>query len=699
MTEAYSLLQRELRFYIHEKGWPSLTKIQDASIKAFFKTENNLILSAATAQGKTEAAFLPAISKVSTWESGIKILYISPLIALINDQFQRINDMCLDMDIPITSWHGEASKSKKDTLIENPRGIVLITPESIEAMLSGKPDTAKRILEDVEYIIVDEIHSFLAGNRGLQLKSLLERILRYTYDPPKMIGLSATIGDSNYDLAKSFFNNGRDTNIILDRSSNELEVTYDYYPADKISLDAVKKIHEYAKEGPMLVFPNARDKVETLAVELARDIKESGDNIPVFAHHSSVSKNRRQEIENFAKDRRQQNFIITATSTLELGIDIGGVASVCQYGPSHSVLSIAQRLGRSGRKSGKSVLHQISSNPWDLLESLASISLFEDGILDKIDETHKNYDVFAHQVLSTLLENFGLSHEEYNYLNKSLTSFSDISDDEFAEISHHMLEEGYIEILDNEVITGTKLESLMRMGNFYNQFISTQVYKVYNDKGMIGEIDIRPDIQVDTNIYLAGSIWRIEKILSKNKKILVEPASAGKAPRFTGQGDQDVSDAIRGRMKMILEYPDMFSYGEEINEILEDLREEYTNDDYLFVASKDTISIRTFKNSKINRTLAIMLNIISNSTKYQNFEVDSTVTGPDLIYYFDELRMNQINKEQVLRFLKGNEGLVDGLLASNKYMVLVPRDLKIQYIINNRLDLEGTYAYLGYKDN
>ena len=262
-----------------------------------------------------------------------------------------------------------------------------------------------------------------------------------------------------------------------------------------------------------------------------------------------------------------------------------------------------------------------------------------------------------------------------------------------------MLEEGYIEILDNEVITGTKLESLMRMGNFYNQFISTQVYKVYNDKGMIGEIDIRPDIQVDTNIYLAGSIWRIEKILSKNKKILVEPASAGKAPRFTGQGDQDVSDAIRGRMKMILEYPDMFSFDGEINEIIEDLREEYTNDDYLFVASKDTISIRTFKNSKINRTLAIMLNIISNSTKYQNFEVDSTVTGPDLIYYFDELRMNQINIEQVLRFLKENEGLVDGLLSSNKYMVLVPRDLKIQYIINNRLDLEGTYAYLGYKDN
>ena len=113
MTDAYSLLNRELRFYIHEKGWPSLTRIQNASIKAFFTNENNLILSAATAQGKTEAAFLPAISKIKSWEKGIKIIYISPLIALINDQFKRISDMCFDMDIPITSWHGEASKSKK----------------------------------------------------------------------------------------------------------------------------------------------------------------------------------------------------------------------------------------------------------------------------------------------------------------------------------------------------------------------------------------------------------------------------------------------------------------------------------------------------------------------------------------------------------------------------------------------------------
>lgn len=695
MTDAYSLLNRDLRFYIHEKGWPKLTRIQNAAIKTYFANDNNLILSAATAQGKTEAAFLPAISSIDDFNHGLKILYISPLIALINDQFKRINDMCLDMDIAITAWHGEASKSKKDALIENPRGIVLITPESIEALLSGKADLAKNLLKDVEVIIVDEIHSFLSGNRGLQLKSLLSRILRYTYESPRMIGLSATIGEDNYSLAKNFFANGRDTNIIVDKSRNDLDVTIDYFPSETISLDAIKKISDYADDGAMLVFPNSRDKVETFAVKLTEEFKES--DIRVFAHHSSVSKNRRKEIEDFAKEARMEKFVICATSTLELGIDIGAVTSVCQYGPSHSVLSLAQRLGRSGRKTKTSILHQISANPWDLLESLATISLYKDGILDKTEETHKAYDVFAHQVLSILLENFGLSLEEYMYLNKTLATFSDISDEEFAQISEHLAKEGYIEILENEVIAGSSIEKLMSRGNFYNQFITGGTYTVYNDKAKIGEVEIRPEIQVDTNIYLAGSIWRIEQILSKNKKIIVQKAEAGKAPKFTSIGDMNISDIIRDRMKEILKKPDKYIFDEPINEIVGELREEYTDDDYLFVADKDTISLRTFKNSKINRSLALMLNIASNSKDYSNNETDSTVIGPEIIRYFDQIRLNPIGEEQITKFLEKYQTYMESFLGANKYMVLVPIDLKIDYIIKNSLDMKGTYEYLGIK--
>lgn len=698
MTDSYSLLNRDLRFYIHEKGWPSLTKIQNASIKAFYTTNNNLILSAPTASGKTEACFLPAISKVSLWDKGIKILYISPLIALINDQFKRISDMCLDMDIPITSWHGEASQSKKEKLIENPRGIILITPESIEAMLVNKSELAKTFFLDVEYIIVDEIHSFLWGNRGLQLKSLLERILRYTYNTPRMIGLSATIGEDNYKLAKEFFKNGLDTNILVDKSRNDLDFTIDYFNTEKVSADVISKLREYALTGPMLIFPNSRDKVETIAVKLNQLFKEKGEDIKVFAHHSSVSKQKRSEIENFAKEAKKEKFAICATSTLELGIDIGAVTSVSQYGSAHNVLTLAQRLGRSGRISKTSILHQISTNPWELLEALATIKLYQDSILDPIEKTTKAYDVFAHQILSSLLENYGIDIDEYKYLNKTLTSFSDITDEEFEKISEFLQKESYIEIIENQVIAGTAIEKLMTKGNFYNQFVLSGVYSVYNDKGKIGELEIRPEVQVDSNIYLAGSIWRITQILYKNKKILVEKANAGKAPKFSGIGDMDVSKLVRNKMKEILKNPDKAFDDDKINQIIDNLKEEFSDDDYLFVAGKDTISLRTFQSSKVNRTLAIMLNIASNSKNFINDEVDSSIKGPDIIRYFDEIRIKKIEKKDIFKFFKENEQFLQTYLNANKYMVLVPDDLKIDYIIRNRLDLEACYQYLAIEN-
>lgn len=698
MTDSYSLLNRDLRFYIHEKDWPSLTKIQNASIKAFYTTNNNLILSAPTASGKTEACFLPAISKVSSWDKGIKILYISPLIALINDQFKRISDMCLDMDIPITSWHGEASQSKKEKIIANPRGIVLITPESIEAMLVNKSELAKTFFLDVEYIIVDEIHSFLWGNRGLQLKSLLERILRYTYNIPRMIGLSATIGEENYNLAKEFFNNGLDTNILVDKSRNDLDFTIDYFDTEKASADVINKLREYALDGSMLIFPNSRDKVEIIAVKLNQLFKEKGEDIKVFAHHSSVSKQKRSEIENFAKEAKKEKFAICATSTLELGIDIGAVTSVSQYGSAHNVLTLAQRLGRSGRISKTSILHQISTNPWELLEALATIKLYQDSILDPIEKTTKAYDVFAHQVLSSLLENFGIDIDEYKYLNKTLTSFSDITDEEFEKISEYLQKEGYIEIIDNQVIAGTAIEKLMTKGNFYNQFVLSGVYSVYNDKGKIGELEIRPEVQVDSNIYLAGLIWRITQILYKNKKILVEKANAGKAPKFSGIGDMDVSKLVRNKMKEILKNPDKAFDDDKINQIIDNLKEEFSDDDYLFVAGKDQISLRTFQSSKVNRTLAIMLNIASNSKNFINDEVDSSIKGPDIIRYFDEIRIKKIEKKDIFKFFQENEQFLQAYLNANKYMVLVPDDLKIDYIIRNRLDLEACYQYLAIEN-
>src|SRR5699024_2885250 len=384
MTKAYELLSRDMREFIYKKGWPSLTKIQNAAIRQICSTDNNLILAAPTASGKTEAAFLPAISKSKDIKTKLKILYISPLIALINDQFKRITDMCKDLDIVVTSWHSEASVSKKDKLAKDPSGILLITPESLEAMLVSDKARAEILFKDLDFVIVDEIHGFLDTNRGLQLMSLLDRLRYYTKNNPRMFGLSATIGDKNYDLAKSFFLNDRETNILLDRSKNDLVTSLDYIECEDVNEEIAQKILAYALGKSTLVFPNSRARVEKLSYLLKKIAKEKGYEIRVFSHHASISKLKRTEIENFAKTSRN-DFIIVATSTLELGIDIGAVDQVIQVGSAASVFSLSQRLGRSGRRTRKSVIHQIATDKWDFIQALASLRLFEEGRLDKID--------------------------------------------------------------------------------------------------------------------------------------------------------------------------------------------------------------------------------------------------------------------------------------------------------------------------
>lgn len=283
MTDYYSLLSRPMREYVYKNKWPSLTKIQAASIKGISTSDNNLILVAPTAQGKTEAAFLPTISTANDFSSGLRILYISPLIALINDQFKRVEKMCEDLEIPVTSWHGEASKTKKDKLIANPSGIVLITPESLEAFFVNNADNLDKLFGGLDYIIVDEIHGFLSGNRGVQLKSLLTRILKYTKKTPRYIGLSATIGDANYKLAKEFFNNGKDTNILIDQSKNDLVASISYIEEESITDKTTERILRFSQDGSMLVFPNSRKNVENLAVSLRKKADDLKMSTEIFA--------------------------------------------------------------------------------------------------------------------------------------------------------------------------------------------------------------------------------------------------------------------------------------------------------------------------------------------------------------------------------------------------------------------------------
>lgn len=182
--------------FIYDHNWESLRSIQVAAADAIFNTDDNVLLTASTASGKTEAAFFPILTEF--WENppiSVGAIYIGPLKALINDQFYRLNDLCAEADIPIWHWHGDVAASHKAKMIKHPSGILQITPESLEALLMHKHNAVARIFCDLRYVVIDEVHSLLRGDRGGQTLCLIERLSRMAGVTPRRIGLSATIGD------------------------------------------------------------------------------------------------------------------------------------------------------------------------------------------------------------------------------------------------------------------------------------------------------------------------------------------------------------------------------------------------------------------------------------------------------------------------------------------------------------------------
>lgn len=695
---SFNLLQREIRRYIYDEGWDALRGIQEASIKRVCNTDNNLILAAPTASGKTEAAFLPAINSIKDWNSGLKIIYISPLIALINDQFKRILKLCDYIDIPVTSWHGEASRAKKNKLLKGPKGILLITPESIEAMLSLRQGEAKGLFKETEWIIVDEIHSFLENNRGVHLRSLIERIKIYMEKDPRFIGMSATLNREDYKEVKNFFISDRVTDVLLDSSKNSLKATKSYYESNikKDSREALEEIYDYSQRESMLVFPNSRGEVERLAVSLSKIGKERGSYTRYFAHHSSVSKDMRLTAEKFAKSSRGELFTICCTSTLELGIDIGSVDSIFQYNAPHSVASLGQRLGRSGRTTRENILHFIGTDEWSLLQGLAALSLYEDGVIDRFDPIIKPYDVFAHQIISILLENGGIPFEELKGINRNFRCWQEIEDDEYLELLEYLIDKNYIEILENEAITGLETEKLLRGSNFFVHFETENNFFVYNNHRKIGEIPLSPSVQIGVNIFLSAQIWKIKEIEVESKKIYVTRAVDGNPPMFLGDSS-NVTNEIRCRMKVILEDKSYWiNYNESIKEILLKLSAENLRyKKFQWTEKNDKIGLRTFQGTKINRTLQLLLNMLGKGGNYKLNDKETFLYGCNIKKDINRGIKRNFVEEEIFRYLKNNPEIVEIYLSSNKYRMLLPDNLKIKYIIKNKLDLKGTKKYLG----
>lgn len=392
--------------FIYRNGWESLRSVQVAAADAIFNSEDNVLLAASTASGKTEAAFFPILSQLDeNPSSSVGVIYIAPLKALINDQFGRLTELCEEAEIPVWRWHGDVAQSRKSKLLKHPSGILQITPESLEALLLHKHSHIPALFGDLRFIVIDEIHSLMRADRGGQCLCLIERLSRLASCNPRRIGLSATIGD--LELAGRFLGSGSGRDTIIPRIEDAQqrwrlsmshffvgegaeEMAVSAQPdgearsggpreragettgsrgatvgAERLPIAATPEpatdtapagadlglgyIFEHTRGKKCLVFCNSREEAEGVTTTLRRYCEANNEPDRFFIHHGNLSSAVRESAEDVMRDEELDLTTVT-TATLELGIDIGRLERAFQIDAPFTVSAFLQRMGRTGRR-------------------------------------------------------------------------------------------------------------------------------------------------------------------------------------------------------------------------------------------------------------------------------------------------------------------------------------------------------------
>ncbi|WP_294323340.1 DEAD/DEAH box helicase [uncultured Chryseobacterium sp.] len=693
---SFNLLSEPIRKYIRDKGWESLRPIQEAAIQRILSTENNYVLISRTASGKTEAAFLPILSRTDFREEGVKVLYISPLIALINDQFRRVEELCEYLDISVTKWHGEASKNQKDKLLKNPNGIVLITPESLEAMFVNKPYNVKHLFASLEYVVIDEVHSFLGSDRGVQLQSILSRLQKINKTRFKTIALSATVSDSNQYLElKSFLGDVESTKIIRDTNPKPINAVFRYFEGSgaELPLELLKDLYIQTRNSKSLIFPNARGKVEEVAVKLRKISDKVGGHQNYFSHHSSVDKELREYVEFFAKNNTYENFSIACTSTLELGIDIGSVDQVVQIDATHSIASLIQRVGRSGRRDDKaSNLFLYATNRWTLLQSVACWLLYDEKYIEPVSLNEKPYDILLHQMLSIIKGSSGMSKEKLLSELQHNCAFKNISENEIEEIIEFLVEKDLLEQLGPELILGIEGEKIVNNREFYSVFQTENLFKVSHKGNKVGEIPLTLQIREDENIYLSARIWKIIAIDLKSKKIEVIPAKDGKKPVFEGNG-ANIADKIREKMLEVLVSKKEYDFLDEPSQdVISEMQKEFSVFDFSdiikerpLLSTNRNLTFYSFTGTKINRTLKLIFDTLGIQNIYSDLDSSFEIktSQEEFILKLKSIEPSNINFDFILENLLEN---TPEILDFSKYGKFLPLKFQIEILKNSYYD-------------
>lgn len=584
--------------FIYRSGWQALRGVQNAAGEAIFGSEDNVLLTASTASGKTEAAFFPILTLLDEEPPrSVGVLYIAPLKALINDQFGRLGELCEEAGISVTRWHGDVAQSQKRRLLRKPSGILQITPESLESLLINKHMEIPSLFGDLRFIVIDEIHSLLRGDRGLQTFCLIERLCKTAGCTPRRIGLSATIGDP--EAAGRFLaaGSGRRTVIPCFEGGKEVwRLSMEHFfstapqadevwqsvpetPVPEVPTDTAPKaadpgigyIFEHTHGKKCLIFTNSREECEAVCQSLRQYCEANHEPDRFLIHHGNLSASYRESAEDEMKDD-ESLLSVCATATLELGIDIGKLERAFQIDAPFTVSGFLQRMGRTGRRGDPSEMWFVMREdhpepramlpdmiPWYLIQGIALVQLYiEERFVEPPRMGRLPYSLLYHQTMSTLASCGEMTPGELASRILTLSCFRRISQDDYRLLLRHLLEIDHISRTENGgLIVGLTGERIVNNYKFYAVFRENIEYSVRSGPEELGTI-VKPP-PVGDKIAIAGRVWVVEEVDHKKREVYCTLVK-GNIPAYFGDVAGDIHTRILERMYGVLNEQKSYPY-------------------------------------------------------------------------------------------------------------------------------------------
>lgn len=622
---AYGRLDARVQRWVYDQKWDRLRTVQAHAVAPVL-AGRDVVIAAATASGKTEAAWLPVFTRIAPSDEpigqpgpsagsapgGVRALYLGPLKALINDQHLRLQTLGEATGVPVHRWHGDVAASRKHKLLRSPDGVLLITPESLEALLARQGPRVGPLFVGLDYVVVDELHDFIGTERGAQLQSLLHRVELAIRRRVPRIGLSATLSDLS--VAAGFLRPpaGDEVHVIDNPSGDEAEIKLqlrgyvaidpaarpttaadpwdDDEPAHSEHAHAIADHLFKALRGrDNLVFANSRSSVEAY-VDLLTTMAEK-ERVPneFLPHHGNLSKEYREDVEARLKASDTPTTAV-CTSTLEMGIDIGSTDSVAQIGAPFTVASLRQRLGRSGRRGTPAVLRMYVAErdltertpPPDqlraqLFQTVAMVNLMlHEKWFEPPNTSALHLSTLTQQILSVIAQHGGATAAELFTTLCEKGSFRQVTRPLFVQLLRDLGASDIVtQTSDGLLLAGGRGDQIVNHYTFYTAFQTSDEYRLVARGRALGSIPVDYPVLVGSLLIFAGRRWKVVDVDTKSRVIELDRSGGGRPPSFAGGGGE-VADQVRRRMRTLYESPEVPAYlNQTAQTLLDEGRDSY----------------------------------------------------------------------------------------------------------------------------